>query len=68
MTLDWSHATYDDDDATQSLYIRLVWITLQAASIILQRAPADGSQWNTWATKWSWAVCIMNEHILQKNK
>lgn len=36
--------------------------TLQAASIVLQSAPEDGSQWNMCAIKVSWAVCIINAH------
>lgn len=36
--------------------------TLQAASIVLHNAPEDGSQWNTWATKVSCAVCIIKAH------
>lgn len=34
--------------------------TLQAASIVLQSGPLDGSQLNTCATNLSWAVCIIN--------
>ena len=39
--------------------------TLHAASMVLHRAPAEGSQWNTWATNWSWAQCMMNPHKLR---
>lgn len=34
-------------------------LTLHAASMVLQSAPVDGSQKNTWAMNWSWAVCMM---------
>ena len=39
-------------------------ITLQAASMVLQSGPAEGSQWNTWAMNLFWAVCITNAHNL----
>ena len=28
--------------------------------MVLQSGPALGSAWRTWATKVSWAVCMMN--------
>lgn len=33
--------------------------TLHAASMVFDNAPADGSQWNTYAINCSCAVCIM---------
>ena len=39
-------------------------ITLQAASMVFDNAPADGSQWNTYAINCSCAVCIMYAHNL----
>lgn len=39
------------------MYCKVFWLTLQAASMILQRAPAEGSQWKTWQINSSSAVC-----------
>ena len=55
-------------------YDKSIWkyqgikLTLQAASIVLHSGPADGSQWNTWATNFSSALWTMNAHNLLKKK
>jgi len=44
----------------EGLASRHFWyLSLQAASMVLQRGPAVGSQWNTWQMNVSCAVCIM---------
>ena len=48
-----------------SRYTLINALTLHAASMVLHNAPAEGSQWNTWATYCSWAECIMKLHNLK---
>ena len=42
------------------MMVHTTYLSLQAASMVLQSGPALGSEWRTCATKVSCAVCMMN--------